>query len=217
MVEKHKELAERVSAYRDLYQRRKGQEQQLQDELARVAGELEKIVIEQDTLQEIRILLQEASSYAREQARQQVEYMVTQALQYIFGPEIKFEIQVGELRKRPEAEFLVTSTYPDNIQVSTRPQDARGGGVVDIISLALRLALLQCYKPTVAGPVILDEPAKHVSEDYSSKVAAFLKQVSDYFDRQVILVTHNNQLTHCGDKVFVVELRGSKSEVRQMV
>lgn len=216
MVEKLKELEEKISAYRDLYHRRKGQEQQLQDELKKVSSQLEEVVTEQDTLQEIRILLQEASSYAREQARQQVEYMVTQALQYIFGPELKFEIQVGEVRKRPEAEFLVTSTYSDGIQVTTRPQDARGGGVVDIISLALRLALLQCYKPTVEGPIILDEPAKHVSEEYSSRVAAFLKQVSDYFDRQVILVTHNNQLTHSGDKVFLVEMKGSKSEVKQV-
>lgn len=209
------DLEKRISSFRDIYNQRKGQERQLKQDLEKIKSELDTITSEQETMQEIRVLLQEASNFAREQSRQQVEYMVTQALQYVFGPEIEFEIRMEELRKRIEADFLVSSTYSKDYVVTTRPQDARGGGVVDIISLALRLALLQSFRPAIEGPIILDEPAKHVSEDYISSVASFLKEFSSSFNRQVILVTHNDQLTFSGDKVFIVEFRDSKSVVKE--
>ena len=209
------QLEKQIASYRDIYNQRKGQERQLKQDLENIKTELDAITTEQENLQEIRVLLQEASNFAREQSRQQVEYMVTQALQYVFGPEIEFEIRMEELRKRIEADFLVSSTYSKDYVVTTRPQDARGGGVVDIISLALRLSLLQSFRPAIEGPIILDEPAKHVSEDYISSVASFLKEFSSSFNRQVILVTHNDQLTFSGDKVFIVEFKDSKSVVKE--
>jgi len=36
--------------------------------------------------------------------------------------------------------------------------------VIDIISLAIRIAMLECSNLEIKGPIILDEPAKHVSD-----------------------------------------------------
>ena len=82
--------------------------------------------------------------------------------------------------------------------IKTKPEQSRGGGVIDIISLALRIAFLQIHKPKIEGPLILDEPAKHVSEDYIFNVADFLKRASEMFNRQIIIVTHNNHLSAIG-------------------
>lgn len=176
---------------------------------------LEEVIVQSDRLQQVRILFQESAAFAREQARQQVEYMVTQALQYVFGQEMEFKVVIEELRGRPEGEFFVVSTYGGDMVVETKPQDARGGGVVDVISLALRLALLQANTPYLDGPIILDEPGKHVSEEYSLQLANFLKEVSQTFQRQVILVTHDRQLAEAGDKVFQVELKSGVSTIAE--
>jgi len=83
-----------------------------------------------------------------------------------------------------------------------------------VISLALRAALLHANKPKLDGPIILDEPAKHVSDEYSRQVAEFLKQLSTAFGRQIIMVTHNQHLANTGDTSYIVEMRSGKSYVR---
>lgn len=184
----------------------------LDEQIEHNKQQLEKVTKQKDLLEQVRILLQTTSEYAREQARQQVEILVTHALQYVFGTDIQFKIEIKEVRGRPDAEFLVKSIY-GNYVVETRPQDARGGGVVDVISLALRIAMLQAFQPSIKGPLILDEPAKHVSEEYIGGVAQFLKYYCDMFSRQVIMITHNQHLSEMADNVFMVQLKQGKSIV----
>ncbi|MGI6575675.1 MAG: ATP-binding protein [bacterium] len=196
------------------YHHRRGQQEQLLQEQHRLEQLVTEVVKERELLDRVRVLLQMTSVHAREQARQTIESMVTRALQYAFGADLEFKIRLDEARGRPEAEFYVASTYGGERVVETRPQDARGGGVVDVISLALRLVLLQGTRPPLAGPLILDEPAKHVSEEFSLNVAQFLKEVAQVFHRQVIMVTHNQQLAGIADQAFRVELEEGRSEVK---
>lgn len=208
------ELHQALEELQALYYHRRGQQEQLLKEKERLTELLERALAERDLLDQVRVLLQMTSDHAREQARQTIESMVTRALQYVFGADLEFKVRIGESRGRPEAEFYVASTYGGEAYVENRPQDARGGGVVDVISLALRLVLLQSARPPLEGPLILDEPAKHVSEEFCLNVAEFLKEVARVFDRQVIIVTHNQQLAGVADRAFRVELEAGKSVVR---
>jgi len=204
-----------VAAFRDYYNRRLGEQEAILRKKRQIEEKVNAKRAEIDKLQQVKILLQESSAFAREQARRQIETMVTNALQFIFGgQDMEFRVQIDEVRGRAEGEFLVVSTYGGEIPVQTRPQDARGGGVVDVISLALRAALLHANRPALDGPIILDEPAKHVSEEYSRQVAEFLKQLSTAFGRQIIMVTHNQHLANTGDTSYIVEMRNGKSYVR---
>lgn len=187
------------------------QEALLRDLRARQVA-VEEARSRRELYEQTRILLQETGAYAREQARQQLAMLVTNALQYVFGPGMRFEVEVGEHGGKPVAEFYVVSDA-DGMPVVTRPQDARGGGVVDVVSLALRVALLQALNPPLPGPLILDEPAKHVSEDYIVSVVQFLQSVSDVFSRQIIMVTHNTHLTESADTGYTVRLVGGRSHV----
>ncbi|NLJ33411.1 MAG: hypothetical protein GX349_02315 [Firmicutes bacterium] len=196
-----------------LYHQRRGQQEQLAKEKEKLGKELEKVILKRELLDEVRILFQMTSEHAREQARQTIESMVTRALQYVFGADLEFKIRIEESRARPEAEFFVASSYGGEAKVENRPQDARGGGVVDVISLALRLVLLQSARPPLGGPLLLDEPAKHVSAEFAFNVADFLRQAAQVFDRQVIMVTHNHQLSGVADRAFRVELEEGKSKV----
>jgi DNA repair exonuclease SbcCD ATPase subunit len=165
-----------------------------------------------DVLEQVRVLLQKTSDYAREQSRQKIESLVTNCLQYIFDSSIEFRIEMNEVRGRSEAEFYVVSKFNGEV-IKTKPQEARGGGVVDIVSLAIRVAMLQCSSLEIDGPIILDEPAKHVSDEYITQVAEFLKQISEMFNRQVIMVTHNRHLSEIANRAFRVELKNSRSVV----
>ncbi|CCJ33815.1 hypothetical protein [Caloramator australicus] len=123
---------------------------------------------------------------------------------------MEFFIDIKEKGEKIEAEFYVISEQNNN-KIITKPQDSRGGGVVDIISLAIRIAMMEIHYPKIEGPLILDEPAKHVSDDYIVNVAEFLKNVSSMFNRQIIMVTHNSHLLESGDYVYRVTLNNGIS------
>lgn len=209
------ELEGRLAKFRDFYNRQVGERDAILRKKRQLEERAQQVHDDIANLQQVKILLQESSAFAREQARRQIETMVTNALQFIFGDtDMEFRVQVEEVRGRAEGEFLVVSTYGGELPVETRPQDARGGGVVDVISLALRAALLHANRPPLDGPIILDEPGKHVSEEYSRQMAEFLKQLSVAFGRQIIMVTHNQHLANTGDISYMVEMRSGKSYVR---
>ncbi|MCG1011788.1 ATPase [Tepidanaerobacter sp. GT38] len=196
------------------YAMKKNIKEKLEKDLNAKQNELEEVANLIDVLEQVRLLLQRASEYAREQIKQQIEMLVTHCLQFVFGPNLEFEIELSEVRGKTNAEFYVVSTY-DDVKIKTKPQDARGGGVVDVISLALRIAVIQSTDLYKDGPLILDEPAKHVSNEYINNVAQFLKQISDVFHRQIIMVTHNQYLSEIADLAYKVELKNGISEVTE--
>lgn len=194
------------------YFSRKGKHEQLLEQKSSMQDTLVKTAENIDLIDKVRILIQKVSEFAREQSRRQIEELVTNCLQYIFDTDLEFKIEIDEVRGRPEAEFFVISNVNGDV-IKTRPQEARGGGIVDVISLAIRFAVLQCSNIEVSGPIILDEPAKHVSEEYIIRVGDFLKQLSELFDRQIIMVTHNKHLSEIADKWFRIEMKNGVSRV----
>lgn len=195
------------------YNTRNGQYQRLLSDKKRLDQSLAKIKKENQSFEESRLLLQKVGKTARESAKKRLEETVTDALRYVFGPTFTFVIELRDLRGRAEADFYVES-IEGNETIRNQPEDARGGGVIDIIAIALRIALVQIYNnPNLKGPIILDEPGKHVSADYSMKLATFLKQMSTTFDRQIIISTHQPDLSSIADQAYHVELKGGKSIV----
>ncbi|NEU29299.1 ATP-binding protein [bacterium LRH843] len=168
-----------------------------------------------DTYEKARVLLQQSAEYAREQAKQQIETLVTNALQYVFGPLFSFLIELEEHGNKAVAEFYVVSEY-EGVKVKTRPQDSRGGGVVDIVTLALRVAIIETVQPKQTGPLLLDEPGKHVSGDYVFYLYEFLKSLSTMFKRQIIMITHNHHLAQSGDQAYEVIIKDGISEVDEI-
>lgn len=188
---------------KDEFYIRKGNYENLIKTKEKLLKEKQITTEENDIFLQARLLLSESSKYAKEQIKFQIETMVTHGLQYVFGEEMRFEIDIVESKNKTEAEFFVVSMQ-DGAEIRNNPQDSRGGGVVDIVSLILKVAILQSYSPQIEGPLILDEPAKHVSEEYIEKVAEFIGQITDYFGRQVIMVTHNFHLAEMANNRYEV-------------
>ena len=210
MNEQFNQLDKNITNLRDILAREEGKRDKLIEQLSKNDRMLIETKKEIELLEEVSLVFQKTSEFAREQAKFQIETLVTKCLQYVFESNIEFEIELNELRNKANAEFYVTD-ITDELIIKTKPELSRGGGVVDIVSLALRIAFLQIHKPPIEGPLILDEPAKHVSEDYIYNVGDFLKQTSEMFNRQIIMVTHNQHRSSIGNQAYKVELVGSKS------
>lgn len=194
----------------------KGKLQVISQNFENKKKELDKEIKYEDLLTKVILLFQKTATYAREQSKRQVEDLVTRCLQFIFETDIEFLIELSEKRSVPNAEFYVRSNYDEGYSIITKPELERGGGVVDIISIALRIAFIQLHKPVLQGPIILDEPGKHVSEDYIFNLGDFLSKSSSLFKRQIIMVTHNAHLAQICDKSYSVDIKNGVSCVEEI-
>jgi len=146
------------------------------------------------------------SEFAREQAKQRIEEIVTSALSVVFGKDYNFTINITTRANQPVAEYYLES---EGIVTQLKPPDYdRGGGVADVVSLALKLAVSELSG--IKGIIALDEVGKHVSQEYAPNVAYFLKQYSENFNKQILLITHNTALAEVADhSLSVSQVRGA--------
>lgn len=166
----------------------------------------EKELLQYDLVQ---ILLQATSEFARQQAKARIEEIVTSALSVVFGKDYSFRIEITTKANQPVAEYYLES---ENVVTQLKPPDYdRGGGVADVVSLSLKLAVAELSG--VRGTFLLDEVGKHVSEEFAPNVAYFLKQYSENFGRQILLVTHNAALAEVADHSLQVTQNKGRSKV----
>lgn len=158
----------------------------------------------------VQILLQKSSDYARQQAKTRIEEIVTSALTVVYGEAYEFRLDLQVRSNRPELDYYLKR---GDIVTQLKPPDYdNGGGIVDVITLALRLAVAEL--DNVKGTLWLDEIGKHVSARFAPHVAFFLKEYSEKFKRQMVLITHNSDLAEAGDLSLAVSYNGNRSEVR---
>ena len=206
------ELEESIQRWGEELARRRWEKERLEEELATLEKRAEEEEERVRLLERVGLLLRETARYAREQNQRQVERIVTSALSSVFGEDFSFTIELSERGGQPAASFFVPAQVGGET-VRLSPQESRGGGVVDVVALALRLALLEAVRPPREGPLLLDEPCKHVSREYLPHVARFLREMSRRFGRQIIMVTHAQELEDAADAVFRVEKSGDESRV----
>jgi len=148
-------------------------------------------------------LLEQCNIASREFVKDEVEKMVTQALRGIFeDPYIKFNINFVIKHNQTEAEFILSRENNEKSKIKGDILTTYGGGLGDIISVALRIIIMQLLK--IKGPLILDEPGKFISEGYIDNFGKFLVQVSSTFNRQIIIVTHNERLANFANNTIKV-------------
>ncbi|MGO0123059.1 ATP-binding protein [Desulfothermobacter acidiphilus] len=205
-------IKEGLDLLEELVARRRWELERLQQELQEKEQELATCREKEEVLGMVREIFLLAAGEAYEQACRGLEGAVTLALQSVFGPEIRFNIRLTPRREQQEADFLVSSSYGGTQVVQTEPTEARGGGVVDVISLSLRAALLAHSR--LPGLLVLDEPGKHVSEEYARPLGEWLRLISQEMGRQILLVTHSDSLAETGEKIYRVDIRQGESVVK---
>jgi len=147
------------------------------------------------------ILVSVAGEQVRENIKAGFENIVTHALRSIVGEEYSLKVVFSKRGNMQEAQLNVIT--PD-FGEAYDPIDCRGGGIVDIVSLALRVAMLELHQPKIHGPLILDEPFKHLSKEYIQNASVFLAELVNKMERQVICVTHVTSLANESGNVIQI-------------
>lgn len=185
----------------------KRDEENVRKEIATLQGKIQALENKNDTLDKCIAILTQAGTISRDNARAHFEKIVTDALQFITQSR-DYEFIIQELPNRTKAsyEFFIKSTV-NGVECIQKPEDANGGGFVDIISTAAKYAYLEIFNdPKIMSATLLyDEPGKMISEQMSVKFAEYIKFLGKHYGRQTIMITHNDNLSNVADKTFQVK------------
>ncbi len=136
-------------------------------------------------------ITQEIAEALQNQAHAQISSIVSRCLETVFGEEAySFLINFKQARGKTECELLLLRKgVPPECAIDAI--DASGGGVVDVVSFALRLACLVLTRPKKRQLLVLDEPFKHLSNEYRPAVRDLLVTLAKELNIQMIIVTHD--------------------------
>lgn len=193
-------------------EQRKGKRNTLLSLINSKEEELTEETAKVELMQKVIKIYQLASVYARNQAKTTMERLNTSALNCVYPEDMTFRIEM-DTEGKGDAELLVTTKYEDHVVVNDPEED--GGGVSDVVALASRISLLETAQPRQEGPLVLDEPGKHLG-DLNQNLAPFLDMVSNSFSRQIIMVTHDPYLAEAGHRSFKVVKKDGVSTVTQL-
>lgn len=170
--------------------------QQLDSSRKRVA---EIMQAEQDHVDALPIILKIGQLH-RQFSLEKIEALVTSALRVVFEHPYTFKLRQEEKRGQIE---LVPIVIDGDLELE--PASSMGGGIIDVLSIALRIILWSMMKDKPESVMVMDEPARHVNSEKSVRnLASLFEQVSKSMGLQFIIVTNRPNLSHNADLVYRV-------------
>lgn len=140
------------------------------------------------------------------------EELVTEALQFVFDKSYSFEMFSTISRNQPEIYMYVIEGDKKHLL----KDDEIGYGVVDIVSLTLRIVSWAIHYLKTDGIFILDEPLKNLDDMRFESVDCMLHRFSEMLALQFIIVTQRHKLAEIGDISFLVNRPGKVSNVKRI-
>ena len=192
------------------------QKASIEIEIVQVNKTIDELKAKAEKYKKAVIFLQRFSEKRREAGQEIFSDMGTSALQNIFGDGWALDISYDVKRSKAVANVNIISPYADDEsgQISYSSTFA-AGGENDVISFAMKVALLQAYKPKQEGPILLDETFKHVSANHIEDLVEFLSQISQRLNRQFIFCTSHRHpsLNACADKSFLIQRESDQKSI----
>lgn len=156
-------------------------------------------------------LLIETSKTIQRQFKQNVEVLITHAIQTIYKYPYVFKLNFEMKRNNLEVTPIVKKG-----KTNLRPKDDMGGGILDVIAFGLKIILWYLEAPQTRAVLFLDEPFRFLGS-LSNKAGYMLKYLSKYFGLQIIMTSHDKQLSKFYDRKFKVVYNGIESTVTRQI
>lgn len=147
--------------------------------------------------EEAQRVVQLVAASVQKEVHSRIAVIVSRCLESVFDEPYEFRVIFEQKRGRTEARLVFVR---DGMEYE--PTKDCGGGVVDVASFALRVAVLLLQRPPLRRLLVLDEPFRFVSVNYRPRVRKLVEELSTELNIQFIIVTHDESF-HMGK---VVEL-----------
>lgn len=158
------------------------------------------------SIQQGQALIQKTAQETQQQLKFHVESLVQNALDAVFPTAYIFKMDFVLRRNQTEVDIWL-----DMEGEPVDPMDAAGGGVVDVVSFALRVV---AWSLSSTSPILLlDEPMKWVSAGRRKVCGELIQEVASKLGLQILMVTHDPDLVERADRIFLFEQKRRRSQV----
>lgn len=171
---------------------------QLKEQLKTKYENLEDLRLKRAAVNKSSLFVKSRAYNVRKNSTDITGQMVSDALKPMYGEDYEFSFAYNEdkLAKGERSGFNIQPTIIsdiDGIRMATSVQNARGGGLVEVVSVLLRFAFLKLLNYN--GLIVLDETWASVSAD--EKMVNLIDFLNDYVkeaDIQVLFITHRAEM-----------------------
>lgn len=161
---------------------------------------------------EAREVINKALDITQANLKERIDSLVSLAVSSVFDRPFTFELLLEKKYNR-----MVCTPVVKEGDHEYSPKDDMGGGIIDIISFAFRVVLWSLEHPRSRNTFVLDEPMKFVGKgDMLYRAGSVLSELSHRLGFQLIIVTHEKELSEIGDRSYQVEHRQGISRVSVM-
>lgn len=196
------------------YNRKAGQLDALKELIVLGQEKIIQLTTKEDTTLKASLFLQSLSDQTRLQVLDKIAGIVTDALQTVKDKNLVFQMQLVTKANQPTLEMGILDTLSgQTYDVLT----SFGGGICDIVSLSLRVALLVKWQPSLSRIIVLDEACKHVAQKDQELLAVFVRKLSEALNCQFIWISHSEILQQAAHKIFEVTKHDGLSQVEEKV
>jgi DNA repair exonuclease SbcCD ATPase subunit len=203
-------LIQQFSTLKSNFDQKQGQLQAFRSRLETCNGQISELEQKEDLSVKTSLFLQSLSDVTRVQVLDKISGIVTEALQTVKDKNLEFRMNLTTERNAADLKMVIFD------KVTGQEYDvleSMGGGIADLVSISLRLALLCKWQPSVSRVLILDEAGKHISVKDQEQLADFISKLSKLLNVQFVWVTHSDVLSRSADKVFEVTKSNGISKV----
>jgi len=173
-----------------------GEKNYLESKLTDVIEQLEFQEVRLDNAKKAREIVQIVAQKTLQNLEFHISKLVTMALRAVFNNPPEFVVHIEVRRNQVECDLLLLDNGAE-----IKPEDGFGGGVLDVVSFALRITYWSLNKNR--HTLILDEPFKFVSPDLQYKVSDMIKLLAEKLQLQIIMVSHAEDINVAADRTFL--------------
>jgi len=199
-------MTQEFNVIKNNFLKRQGQRDLLREQLEILQEEEVRLKKRYEDATKARVLIQTAAKKTQQNLEYHIGHLVSLALGFVFPNPPKFVIEFVTRRNKTECDLF----FEENGN-RYEPLESRGGGICDVASFALRVAVWALRKNSPL--MILDEPFRNVSPDLQESVSIMLEEISENLSLQILMVSHAVDINTCADKVFFTSKIGRISSI----
>lgn len=200
----------RLNAVKERFQKESSRKEILQEQLIE---EKEYLKIQEEFLDmalEARSVVQTVAEATQKKLEYHISSLVSMALASIWEDPYKFELRFVQRRNKTECDLIFSKHGKETDDIL----NSGGGGVADIASIVLQLALWSIKK--TRNVMLWDERTKFLHNPvYQEKASEMLKRITEDLNLQIIMVSDQANLLESADKIITVEYKDGVSTVKE--
>lgn len=207
------EVTEKLNEKKRRFNQAVGEARSVKSQVTNLEAEIGTLKQTVDDLRIVSEIIDQMTTDVQKEFLGTIEKIISDGLSSVFETRIEFKISPKVRNKVVTLDF----TLLNEDGTETDVVDSRGGGLISLAGVLMRLLMIRLMRPVVQQVAVLDEPLGQLSSGFQPAAMELLAKVAQDLDIQIIMVSHQMEAAEWADVVYELEAgpNGATAHVRQ--